>query len=211
MDKKKFIEQYFPIIKKVGTAEKVSDVIMVTCLTQAAIESGFASSALMVKANALFGIKATDKYKGKVYSSATKEVYSGLTVTTKALFRAYDNVEDSIKDYFKLLKSKRYEKCLEAKTVPEAINIIANSGYATDINYAIKCIKVYDTFIKGSISLLKLGVDTVNADVSDEEITKLAYDVIAGKYGNGEARKKALGTNYVAVQHKVNILLRGGK
>lgn len=42
-----------------------------------------------------------------------------------------------------------------------------------------------------------IGTKTVNID-------KLAQEVIAGKHGNGEARKKSLGANYGAVQAKVN-------
>lgn len=40
------------------------------------------------------------------------------------------------------------------------------------------------------------------------DIDKLAREVIAGKFGNGEARKKALGSNYSAVQKRVNELLK---
>lgn len=39
------------------------------------------------------------------------------------------------------------------------------------------------------------------------DIDQMARDVIAGKYGNGDARKKALGSNYDAVQRRVNELL----
>lgn len=39
------------------------------------------------------------------------------------------------------------------------------------------------------------------------DIEALARDVIAGKYGNGEARKHALGSNYSAVQARVNQLM----
>lgn len=39
------------------------------------------------------------------------------------------------------------------------------------------------------------------------DITQLAKEVIDGKHGSGEARKKALGANYDAVQKKVNELL----
>ena len=35
----------------------------------------------------------------------------------------------------------------------------------------------------------------------------MARDVIAGKYGNGDARKAALGSNYEAVQARVNEIL----
>lgn len=40
-------------------------------------------------------------------------------------------------------------------------------------------------------------------------IEQLARDVIAGKYGTGEARKKALGNNYSIVQSRVNEILLG--
>lgn len=39
------------------------------------------------------------------------------------------------------------------------------------------------------------------------DIDQLARDVIAGKYGNGDARKAALGSNYSAVQARVNQML----
>lgn len=42
------------------------------------------------------------------------------------------------------------------------------------------------------------------------DIDALAREVIAGKYGNGEARKAALGSNYAAVQARVNELLGAG-
>ena len=40
-----------------------------------------------------------------------------------------------------------------------------------------------------------------------KSIDELAKEVIAGKYGNGEARKRALGSSYYAVQKRVNELL----
>lgn len=41
-------------------------------------------------------------------------------------------------------------------------------------------------------------------------IDQLAHEVIAGKYGNGDARKSALGSLYSAVQARVNTILNGG-
>jgi hypothetical protein len=40
-------------------------------------------------------------------------------------------------------------------------------------------------------------------------IDQLAHDVIAGKLGSGDARKKALGSQYDAVQKRVNEILAG--
>ncbi|XCB30969.1 hypothetical protein RQN30_02270 [Arcanobacterium hippocoleae] len=41
------------------------------------------------------------------------------------------------------------------------------------------------------------------------DIEQAARAVIAGKYGNGEQRKSALGANYQAVQARVNEILSG--
>ena len=43
----------------------------------------------------------------------------------------------------------------------------------------------------------------------EKSIDELAREVIAGKYGNGEARKKALGDKYREVQDRVNEILLG--
>lgn len=52
-----------------------------------------------------------------------------------------------------------------------------------------------------------IGSQTTNKKTIDE----LAREVIAGKYGNGEARKKALGDKYSQVQERVNQLLKKPK
>ena len=46
------------------------------------------------------------------------------------------------------------------------------------------------------------------APTSFIDIEKLARDVIHGRYGNGEARKKALGELYSVVQKRVNEILK---
>lgn len=50
-----------------------------------------------------------------------------------------------------------------------------------------------------------------NQSTSEKTIDELAKEVIAGKYGNGEARKKALGDKYNQVQERVNQLLKQPK
>ena len=44
-------------------------------------------------------------------------------------------------------------------------------------------------------------------NLTEAEVTTIANDVIAGKYGNGDERKKNLGSNYTTVQNKVNEIL----
>ena len=52
--------------------------------------------------------------------------------------------------------------------------------------------------------------DSASTTASSSTIDQMARDVLAGKYGNGDARKKALGSNYDAVQKRVNEILNGG-
>jgi len=204
-----FIKTLWPTINKVGNELGMSNIIKQVCLAQGALETGYGSSSLMVKAHALFGIKASKTWKGKVYSAKTNEVYAGIEQTVSATFRAYDTVADSVRDYFKLLQGKRYKEALTAKTVEDAVHIIVKGGYATDPRYAEKVINIYKQVLVGAIPIVKSKVEQVKPVTDD--IDKLAREVLKGKYGNGEQRKKLLGTNYAAVQHRVNILLRGGK
>lgn len=48
-------------------------------------------------------------------------------------------------------------------------------------------------------------------DISSKSVDELAKEVIAGKYGNGDARKSALGSKYGEVQARVNEILNGNK
>lgn len=50
---------------------------------------------------------------------------------------------------------------------------------------------------------------TAKKKTSSKSIETLAREVIAGKHGNGAARKKALGAQYAAVQKRVNDILAG--
>lgn len=52
---------------------------------------------------------------------------------------------------------------------------------------------------------------TPSSDISNKSVDELAREVIAGKYGNGDARKSALGSRYSEVQSKVNEILNGNK
>lgn len=50
-----------------------------------------------------------------------------------------------------------------------------------------------------------------SSDISAKSVDELAKEVIAGKYGNGDARKNALGSRYAEVQAKVNEILNSSK
>lgn len=65
------------------------------------------------------------------------------------------------------------------------------------------------------LSKMEWIAETVNARLTTPQTTKsivdLANEVIAGKYGNGDERKKALGSLYDEVQAEVNKILAGNK
>lgn len=158
-----------------------------------------------MKANAIFGIKAFSDWKGKVYNAKTKECYDGYTYTDiTACFRAYNSLEESISDYFDLItKSSRYRKALVTNSPFECITEIKNGGYATSPTY----INTIMTIINSN-NLTKYDVDNGDNFVDNSKsIEELAKEVIQGKYGNGEERKKKLGYLYNDVQNKVNELL----
>ena len=46
------------------------------CIAQSALETGWGTSPVMVKANAYFGIKAGTNWEGRVYSTKTQECYN---------------------------------------------------------------------------------------------------------------------------------------
>lgn len=120
------------------------------CIAQAALETGYGDSSLMTQANAYFGIKA-DGWNGKVYSSATNEVYSGNTVTITAAFRAYDSPADSVKDYYDLITGlSRYSGAVSrtgyVRTPEQTITAIKNGGYATDPQYISKVMSIINGY-----------------------------------------------------------------
>lgn len=118
-------------------------------IAQSVLETGWGQSKIMMKANALFGIKAGSGWKGKVYSSYTNEVYEGVECTEYATFRAYDSIEESIEDYYKLIKNN-YKKALNCNTQKESIEAIKKGGYATDPEYVNKIMSIINAndFIK---------------------------------------------------------------
>lgn len=136
MNKSEFIPTIAPLVvaenKKRGYPLFSSVVI-----AQAICESGWGQSTIMMKANAIFGIKATSDWKGKVYNANTQECYDGVSYTNiTACFRAYNSLAESISDYFDLItKLERYRKATVAETPLECITAIKNGGYATSPTY----------------------------------------------------------------------------
>ena len=124
----------------------------------------------MMKANAIFGIKAFSGWKGKVYNAKTQECYDGSTYTyITACFRAYNSLSESISDYFDLItKSERYRKACVSNSPLECITAIKNGGYATS-----------PTYINTIMSIIKSNNLTKYDNMKIEN--KIQSDYIVGK------------------------------
>lgn len=139
-------------IAKVGAQAsadmKQSGVLASLTLAQAILESNWGASALTVKANALFGIKADSKWSGKTYTIATKECYDGVNfVTVNAKFRAYSSWEQSIADHAAFLTGlSRYAAVIGERSYKKACAAVHKAGYATDPGYADKLIRLIETY-----------------------------------------------------------------
>lgn len=209
MEKSEFIPTIAPLVQTENN-RRGNPLFNSVVIAQAICESGWGQSTIMMKANAIFGIKATSSWKGKVYNANTQECYDGSTYTNiTACFRAYNSLAESISDYFDLItKSERYRKACVSNSQLECITAIKNGGYATSPTYINTIMSIIN-----SNNLTKYdNVEDVENSVNNSinvDIEQTARDVIAGKYGNGEERKQKLGNLYNEVQKRVNEILRG--
>jgi len=138
-------------IAKVGAMARAdmqrSGILASLTLAQAILESGWGTSDLATKANALFGIKADSRWNGKTYSKFSDEWNGTRTVAVKASFRAYNSWEQSVADHSAfLVSSTRYAAVIGERNYKKACTAIHRAGYATAPDYADRLIKLIETY-----------------------------------------------------------------
>ena len=113
-------------------------------LAQAALETGWgkhiAATQSGENSHNLFGIKATDAWKGARTVKPTLEFEGGAMRVAREPFRVYESFEQSFNDYAQLLASSgRYRQAVNSAANPSAFfSALQTAGYATDPNYAKK-------------------------------------------------------------------------
>ena len=150
---------------------------------QGALESNYGRSELSVKANNLFGIKASPDWTGRKGWYDTKEQAKDGTITTiKAEFREYDSWDDSIEDhgtfftatewrkqnYANVIGEENYIKAVEAILEP-----IAMKSYATDLEYREKIVSVIEKY-----KLYEWDNETLNKKEVIEPIKEVIAEAI---------------------------------
>ena len=195
MLKSEFIPTIAPIVQRVN--KRLGNKIFTSVvIAQAICESGWGQSSLMMKANAIFGIKASGNWRGKVYNANTKECYDGLSMTNiNACFRAYNTLEESIEDYFNLILGlSRYSKAINTSSPLECITAIKNGGYATDPNYINTIMSIIN-----SNNLTQYDV----IETLEESKKETVYIVQSGDTLSGIAKK--YNTTYLKLAQENNI------
>lgn len=148
---------------------KKSNILPSLTIAQAILESNNGNSGLAVNGKALFGIKATASWKGKVYVSKTNEVYNGVTSTITAGFRAYNSWAESIQDHSSLFTSlSRYKNLIGEKDYKQACRKVKDDGYATDPDYTSKLINIIE----------KNNLQAFDAELCKSESTTVRFNLL---------------------------------
>lgn len=156
-----FISMIAPLAQKAyKTLGKVKPSV---CIGMACVESAYGTSKIMSQHNAYFGQKvgtgktATKYWSGKFFTSRTSEEYTiGHHSVIKAAFRAYDNAEQSVFNYYELLNTTLYKKVQATADYKTQMAQIKACGYmtsSTEVNSVIRIIEAY--------GLTKYDSDTV--------------------------------------------------
>lgn len=189
-------------------------------IAQAILESGWGGSTLASKYNNFFGLKCGGSWKGKSVNMATKEEYTVGTLTDiRANFRVYDTIEDGVKGYFEFINYSRYSNLKGVTNPEEYCRLIKADGYATSSTYVTNLMRVIrdnnlTRFDGTQENVEKENEDMVSGDIVGTQLTGaeiielLAKEVIKGRYGNGNERKKKLGELYPIIQKRVNELCK---
>ena len=189
-------------------------------IAQAILESGWGGSTLASKYNNFFGLKCGGSWKGKSVNMATKEEYTVGTLTDiRANFRVYDSIEDGVKGYFEFINYSRYSNLKGVTNPEEYCRLIKADGYATSSTYVTNLMRVIrdnnlTRFDGTQENVEKENEDMVSGEIVGTQLTGaeiidlLAKEVIKGRYGNGNDRKKKLGELYPIIQKRVNELCK---
>ncbi|MFA5559449.1 MAG: glucosaminidase domain-containing protein [Methanofastidiosum sp.] len=121
----------FPVLKSLAIA-------------QACLESAFGKKHFY---NNLFGIKchSLSAYAG-CRLAKTKEFINGTYNDYRLAFQTYNSFDESLEDYARLMRIKRYKPVREAKDYLEAVEKIRTCGYATSPSYTKSLRKIIEKY-----------------------------------------------------------------
>lgn len=97
-------------------------------------EGGAGKAGVYTRTNNCFGIRAYSNWDGYVYSRTTGKVYKDWETAYRYgdvddTFRAYDCMEDSVKDYCELISGDHYNHCFTMESNEAYLRYILSQGY----------------------------------------------------------------------------------
>lgn len=140
-----FVKSLLPHARKVAAHKGMEPLMLIA---QAALETGWGQKVIKKSdgssSHNLFGIKADARWSGEKAKVQTLEYKDGVAKKENAFFRAYNSVEESIKDYIDFLSSdSRYQEAMNnVKNPAKYFNALQSAGYATDPDYAKKVVNI---------------------------------------------------------------------
>jgi peptidoglycan hydrolase FlgJ len=143
-----FARSIWPTLQQNAAVLNVSPVAL---LTQAALESGWGSSA---PGNNIFGVKAIAGQAST--QQPTSEFINGRMQRMTANFAAYNSTDDAVAHYTYLVRNS-YPDAVGAPDVSSYATALVNGGYATDRNYIGKMVAVSRSPLMSEV-LQSLGV-----------------------------------------------------
>ena len=84
------------------------------------------------------------------------------------------------------------------------------SGIARRYNTTYQELARYNSIANPNLIYVNQVIKIPNAEKPSVDILELVKKTIRGDFGNGDARKKALGNNYSEVQRQVNLNYQNG-
>ena len=199
MEQRKFLAMVGPLAQ--ADMQK-SGILASLTIAQAILESGWGSSELATKANALFGIKADARWSGRAYSKYTKECYDGVTYATiTALFRAYDSWAESVADHSAfLLENKRYAAVVGERDYKVACKAIKAAGYATDPGYPQKLIGLIE----------KYGLTVYDGKAEQEDKTSMNISITKKTSTHNTTAAAGRAIRYIVVHYTAGVTSKPG-
>lgn len=149
---KAFIQEIAPSAQK--AYKELGKVLPSVCIGMAIVESGAGTSSIMRKYNAFLGHKvgsgktATKYWSGKFFVARTKEEYTvGTHTVIKDAFRAFDNIEQCVFNFYELLNTSLYKGVQSGVDYKTQMSQIKKCGYmtsSTEVDTVINRINKYD-------------------------------------------------------------------
>ncbi len=134
-------------------------------IAQSALESGWGNSKLTQNENNYFGIK---DFSGDGRDYKTTEFFPDGAGNFVDSFATYPGLKQSFEAYEKLMNRPRYQNVLEADGLENQIIAMAESGFATDPNYARKLLSVSNSINLNNNSLIpSVNLEEKNMGIFD--------------------------------------------